>query len=67
MHRCHKIGHFTKVCQTKTVTRNKGFSLLEVPIKKGSNVNSIDDDNLKAESDDDEYAFTVAAEIQVGR
>ena len=24
-----------------------------------SNVNSIDDDNLRAESDDDEYAFTV--------
>ena len=24
--RCHKIGHFTKVCQTKTVTRSKdGF------------------------------------------
>ena len=56
--RCHKIGHFAKVCQTKTVTRNKGFSPLDVPNKRRSNVNLNDDDILKAESDDDEYAFT---------
>ena len=52
--RCHKIGHFAKVCQTRTGTRNKGFSRRDVPNKGRSNVNSIDDDNLRAESDDDE-------------
>ncbi|PFX17108.1 Vacuolar protein sorting-associated protein 26B-B [Stylophora pistillata] len=56
--RCHKIGHFAKVCQIKTVTR-KRFSPRYVPDKRRSNVNSIDDDNLRVESDDDEYAFTV--------
>ena len=54
---CHKIGHFAKVCQTKTVIRNKEFSPRDVPNKRRSNVNSIDDDKLRAESD--EYAFTV--------
>ncbi|PFX25919.1 Retrovirus-related Pol polyprotein from transposon opus [Stylophora pistillata] len=57
--RCHKIGNFAKVCQTKTLTRNKRFSPRDVPDKRRSNVNSIDDDNLRVESDDDEYAFTV--------
>ena len=47
--RCHKIGHFAKVCQTKTVTRNKEFSPRDVPNKRRPNVNSIDDDNLRAE------------------
>ena len=49
--RCHKIGHFTKVCQTKTVTRSKGFSPRDVPNKRISNVNSIDDGNLRAETE----------------
>ncbi|PFX23302.1 Uncharacterized protein K02A2.6 [Stylophora pistillata] len=65
--RCHKIGHFAKVCQTKTVTRNKRFSPRDVPDKRRSNVNSIDDDNLKVENDDDEYPFTVGSGTTGGR
>ena len=29
--RCHKMGHFAKVCQTKSDPRNKGFSPQDVP------------------------------------
>ena len=28
---CHKMGHFAKVCQTKSDPRNKGFSPQDVP------------------------------------
>ena len=47
-HKCHKIGHFPKVCQTKTATSKKGFPPREVPNKRRLNVNSIDVGDLRA-------------------
>lgn len=57
--RCHKVGHFAKVCQSKNFTSKNRFPSTEVSNKGRSNVNSVDDGKMKAESDDDEYAFTV--------
>ncbi|KAJ7391098.1 hypothetical protein OS493_020122 [Desmophyllum pertusum] len=57
--KCHKIGHFAKDCQNKHFTSNRGFPPLDVQNKRRSKVNSVGDGTTKAESDDDEYAFTV--------
>lgn len=57
--KCHKIGHFAKDCQTKNVTSNRGFPPRDVQNKRRSNVNSVGDGTTRAESDDDEYGFTV--------
>jgi len=57
--RCHKVGHFAKVCQPRNFTSKNRFPSTEVSNKGRSNVNSVDDGKMKAESDDDEYAFTV--------
>ena len=42
-------------------TSKKGFPPRDVPNKRRSNVNSIDDGNMRAEGDDDEYLFTVGS------
>ena len=57
--RCHKVGHFAKVCQPRNFTSKNRFPSTEVSNKGRSNVNSVDDGKMKAESDDDEYAFTL--------
>ena len=57
--RCHKVGYFAKVCQQKNFTSKNRFPSTEVSNKGRSNANSVDDGKMKAESDDDEYAFTV--------
>ena len=56
---CHNIIHFAKVCQTKTVMSKKVFPPRNVSNIRKSNINSVEDGNLRAEGDDDEYAFTV--------
>ena len=57
--KCHKIGHFAAVCQTKNVSSQENFSSQGVRKKGKFGVNSICESTSGANSDNDEYAFTV--------
>ena len=57
--KCHKIGHFAAVCPSKNVSSQENFSSQGVRKKGKFGVNSICDSTSGADSDNDEYAFTV--------
>ena len=57
--KCHKRGHFATVCQTKDVSSQENLSSQGVRKKGKYGVNSISDSTPGADSDNDEYAFTV--------